>query len=420
MSLTEQPPMELKSEDLSSLKIDWKDNGQSHGPNRRLHQVGPIAWIALLLLLVAGAVVAYRWWLTPRATVDITTATTVTSGQATTILNASGYVVAQRRAAVASKATGRLLELRVKEGDRVKQGEILARLEDADMAAALAGARADLNVSRSTLDQAKVELTDATLDYERKTGLFKTGLIPKAEFDPAEARYRRAQAGVASAKARVNAAEAAVQAAQVEVEYTIIRAPFDGTVLTKEAEVGEVVAPFGSAASAKAAVVTMADMSSLQVEADVSESNIQKITVGQRCEITLDAYPNTNYQGIVQAIVPTVDRAKATVLTKIKFTNLDARVLPEMSARVSFLSEPSSGSEDASRVAVNPAAIVSRGPRRVAYLVRGDRVEEVVVEEGGMAGSLAVITRGLQAGDRVVMNPPEDLRGGDRIHLSSP
>jgi len=420
MSLTEQPPMELKSTDLSSLKIDWKDNGQSPGPNRWFRQVGLVGWIALVLVLVAGAVFAYRWWITPMTTVDITTAASITSAQATTILNASGYVVAQRRAAVASKATGRLLELRVKEGDRVKQGEILARLESADMAAALAGARADLNVSRSALDQAKAELTDATLDYERKTGLFKSGLIPKADFDPAEARYRRALAGVASAKAGVNAAEAAVQAAQVEVGNTIIRAPFDGTVLTKEAEVGEVVAPFGSAASAKAAVVTMADMGSLQVEADVSESNIQKITVGQQCEITLDAYPNTNYQGIVQAIVPTVDRAKATVLTKIKFTNLDARVLPEMSARVAFFAEPSSGAEDLSRVAVNPAAIVSRGPRRVVYLVRGDRVEEVPVEEGGMAGSLAVITRGLQAGDRVVMNPPEGLRGGDRIRSSTP
>jgi HlyD family secretion protein len=420
MSLTEQPPMNPKSTDLSSLKIDWKDNGPSQGPNRRLHRVGRIGWLVLALVLVAGAAIGYRWWFTTAATVEMTTATAIPSGQAATILNASGYVVAQRRAAVASKATGRLLELRVKEGDRVTQGEILARLENADMAAALAGARADLNVSRSTLDQAKAELTDATLDYERKTGLFKSGLIPKADFDPAEARYRRALAGVASAKAGVNAAEAAVQAAQVEVENTIIRAPFDGTVLTKEAEVGEVVAPFGSAASAKAAVVTMADMSSLQVEADVSESNIQKITVGQRCEITLDAYPKANYEGIVQAIVPTVDRAKATVLTKIKFTNLDARVLPEMSARVSFLSEPPSGEVEPSRVAVNPAAIVSRGPQRVVYLVRGDRVEEVPVEEGGMAGSLAVMTHGLRAGDRVVLNPPESMRGGDRIRPSTP
>jgi RND family efflux transporter MFP subunit len=242
-------------------------------------------------------------------------------------------------------------------------------------------------------------------------------MVPKADFDVAEARYRRAQAGVASTEAGVKAAEAAVQAAQVDLENTIIHAPFDGTVLTKEAEVGEVVAPFGSATSAKAAVVTMADMDSLQVEADVSESNIQKIQIGQRCEIALDAYPDTNYEGIVQAIVPTVDRAKATVLTKIRFLNRDDRVLPEMSARVSFLSEASSGENGKSKAAVNPTAIVSRGTRRVAFIVRRDRVEEATVEEGGRVGNLIEIKSGLQSGDQVVVNPSERLRGGDRIRI---
>jgi HlyD family secretion protein len=408
--------MELKPADLSRLKIDWNAPGRESRPSPWLRRT---AWIVIAFLLIVGTVIAYRFWIAPTATVEVTTAASINPSQPTTILNASGYVVAQRRAAVASKATGRLVELNVKEGDRVKKGEILARLESADMAAALARAKANLNVARSLLDQEKAELTDATFNFERKRSLFGSAMIPEADFDAAEARYRRAQAGVASGEAGVKAAEAAVQAAQVDLENTIIRAPFDGTVLTKEAEVGEVVAPFGSAASAKAAVVTMADMGSLQVEADVSESNIQKIKVGQQCEITLDAYPDTNYEGIVQAIVPTVDRAKATVLTKIKFLKRDDRVLPEMSARVAFLSEPSSGEGEKPKVAVNPAAVVSRGTKRVAFIVRGNRVEEVPVEEGGRVGSLVVIKSGLQAGDRVVVNPAERLRGGDRIRIAS-
>ncbi len=339
--------------------------------------------------------------------------------EAATLLNASGYVVAQRRAAVASKGTGRLVELLVREGDRVQKGQVLARLESADVGASLSRAEANLAVAQSGREQAAVGLNEATLSYERKKGLVQSGLVSQAEFDTVEARYRAARATLASAEAGVRAAEAAVRAARVEVENTYIRAPFDGTVLTKNAEVGEVVAPFGAATSAKAAVVTIADMSSLQVEADVSESNIEKIRIGQRCEIVLDAYPETRYEGTVQTIVPTVDRAKATVLTKIRFAALDERVLPEMSARVSFLSEPGPAAEGIRRpvVAAPPGAVVSRGERKVAFVIRGDRVEEAPVEVGGAVGNLVEITRGLNPGDQVVVNPPERLSAGSRVRV---
>ncbi len=240
------------------------------------------------------------------------------------------------------------------------------------------------------------------------------GLVPRADFDAAEARFRGADAAVASAESGVLAAEAAVRAAEVEVENTLIRAPFDGTVLTKNAEVGEVVAPFGSSTQVKAAIVTMADMSSLQVEADVSESNIEKIRLGQRAEIGLDAYPETKYEGVVHTIVPTADRAKATVLTKIRFINKDDRVLPEMSAKVAFLSEPESQGS-APKVVVQPGAIVTREDRKVAFRVRQDRVEMVPVETGGPLGSQVQVRKGLNPGDRVVLNPPENLEPGDRV-----
>lgn len=349
--------------------------------------------------------------------VEVATVSSLDPSQSVPFLNASGYVVAQRRAAVASKGTGRLVELRVREGDRVKKGELIGRLESDDMEAALARAGANLNVARSADDQAKAALDNATSHYERKKSLLEEGLVPRADFDAAEAQYRGAKAALASAEAGVKAAAAAVRSAEVEVENTVIRAPFDGTVLTKNAEVGEVVAPFGTSTQVKAAVVTMADMSSLQVEADVSESNIEKVRVGQAAEIALDAYPETKYEGVVQTVVPTADRAKATVLTKIRFLNLDDRVLPEMSAKVAFLSEPQADRGGAPIVMVNPGAIVTREDQKVAFRVRQDQVEIVPVETGGPLGSQIEVKQGLAPGDRVVLNPPEDLAPGDRVQV---
>lgn len=364
-----------------------------------------------------GVAVGLRAFSGAAKSVEVATVSSLDPSQSVPFLNASGYVVAQRRAAVASKGTGRLVELRVREGDLVKKGELIGRLESDDMEAALARARANLNVARSAYDQAKAALDNATSDYERKKSLLEEGLVPQADFDAAEAQYRGAKAALASAAAGVKAAEAAVRSAEVEVENTVIRAPFDGTVLTKNAEVGEVVAPFGSSTQAKAAVVTMADMSSLQVEADVSESNIEKVRVGQAAEIALDAYPETKYEGVVQTIVPTADRAKATVLTKIRFLNLDDRVLPEMSAKVAFLSEPKADQGGAPIVTVNPGAIVTREDQKVAFRIRQDQVEKVLVETGGSLGSQVEVKQGLKPGDRVVLNPPENLAPGDRVQI---
>lgn len=364
-----------------------------------------------------GVVIGLRAFSGAAKSVEVATVSSLDPSQSVPFLNASGYVVAQRRAAVASKGTGRLVELRVREGDLVKKGELIGRLESDDMEAALARARANLNVARSADDQAKAALDNATSNYERKKSLLEEGLVPRADFDAAEAQYRGAKAALASAEAGVKAAAAAVRSAEVEVENTVIRAPFDGTVLTKNAEVGEVVAPFGSSTQVKAAVVTMADMSSLQVEADVSESNIEKVRIGQAAEIALDAYPETKYEGVVQTVVPTADRAKATVLTKIRFLNLDDRVLPEMSAKVAFLSEPKADQGGAPIVTVNPGAIVTREDQKVAFRIKEEHVEMIPVETGGSLGSQVEVKQGLKPGDRVVLNPPENLAAGDRVQV---
>jgi RND family efflux transporter MFP subunit len=411
---TKGKKIETQPHDLSRLKINWQ--GKSPRTYNR-HHWKRIAWVFVGLITVAVMIATYRFLTASAHRVEATSVSLLNPAHATTLLNASGYVVAQRRAAVASKGTGRLEELRVKEGDKVKKGQIIARLENADMTAVLVQAKANLNVAQSTYDQAKAELNEARLSYERKKRLLESQLISQAEFDAVEARYYSTQAAFASAEANIKAAEARVRSAEVDVENTYIRAPFDGTVLTKNAEVGEVVAPFGSSTLAKAAVVTIADMSSLQVEADVSESNIEKIHGGQRCEIVLDAYPHIKYEGVVETIVPTADRAKATILTKIKFLNRDDRVLPEMSARVAFLSEPTDKGSKEPILAVHPNAIVSRGEQKTVFLILGNRVREVPVEVGDPVGKLVMIKSGLKAGDRVVLSPPKDLNSGDKIQI---
>lgn len=253
-----------------------------------------------------------------------------------TILNATGYVIAQRQAAVSSKATGRLKELRVVEGDEVRQGDVLAVLENSDLEAQVAEAEANLTQLRSNFSVVQAELKDAERDAVRARSLRKQNLNAPVELERAETALIRAQAKFNAQEASVSAGEAKVAQAKIAFGYTFILAPFDGTVLTKTADIGEIVAPFGSSSNARAAVVTIADMSSLQVEADVAESQYSNIFVGQECEVVLESIPDKTYRATVSKIIPTVDRAKATVLTKIRFDSLDSRVIPEMSARVAF------------------------------------------------------------------------------------
>jgi HlyD family secretion protein len=242
-------------------------------------------------------------------------------------------------------------------------------------------------------------------------------LTSRAEFDAAEAARDVAEAEYVQAGAGIEAARAAVRAAEVAVENTRIRAPFDGTVLTKQADVGEMVAPFGSAQSARGAVVTLADMESLEVEADVSESNIQRVAVGHPTQIVLDAYPGHRYPGRVKKIVPTADRAKATVLTKVEFTEIDERVLPEMSAKVTFLeADAATGVADA-ELAVPSDAVRRTAEGAFVFTVSDDLVRQRAVQLGPARGNMLVVTEGLREGDRVVTRSSRDLKDGDRVRM---
>jgi len=392
--------MATRDADLSALRINRSPQGTK--PPRRSRSVGKIiGWLAVLAFIVA-AVIGFREWLNPGIEVQLATAALTSPSEADAVLTASGYVVARRKAAVASKGTGRLVFLGVEEGDKVTKGQVIARLEDADVVAARERARQDLRVAEADLYEAKKNL-------ERMRILVQREMIAQAEYDVAEARYKRVTA-------TIEAAKFALREAEVAVENTRIIAPFDGTVLKKNADVGEIVAPLAGAASSKAAVVTIADMASLEVDADVSEANITRVTSDQPCEITLDAYPQHRYPGYVANIVPTADRAKATVLVKIKFKEYDQRVLPEMSAKITFLAAGSAVNTDSEPVLTVPAAAVAeRDGRQVVFKIKDDRAEEVPVKVGRKLGGSVEIKSGLKEGEKVIARAEERIKAGVKV-----
>jgi HlyD family secretion protein len=401
---------------LSKLKIDRGAMGSA----KRKKSILPWA----LLGLVGAACAAY--FLYPRTTDVSTTAVVMsTPSQQYVQLTASGYVVAQRRSAVASKASGRLIELNVREGSHVKKGALIARLDASDIRAGILGAEAAVHQAEANVKQGMVQLIQARADLARSRSLEAQGFVSSQTVENALAKNKAAFAAVSAAQAGIEQAKAQLKAQKVAQDYTEIRAPFDGVVLVKNANVGDIITPMSSAAGAQGAVVTMADMSTLEVEADVSEGNLSKTKVGQAVEITLDALPLMRFRGHVAGIVPTVDRAKATVMTKIRFDQLDPRVLPEMSAKVSFLSQDITPSDQEPVLAVANNALVNRDKGNVVYKIKsveggGNTVEEVPIKALRKLGDLREVSGNIKAGDKLVATPSAKLHDGARVNLGTP
>ena len=398
--------------DLSRLKID-----RSLAPVRRRRTR---RWVILGVAGLALALAAAYALLRPRV-VDVQTVAVVTSypSQQFVVLNATGYVVAQRKAAIASKATGRLEWLGVAEGSRVKAGEVIARLDNRDVVAQADAARAQANASRAALESALAEERDALSQHRRNVDLVTKGFVSQSSLDTSKARADRAVAGVGSARAALAAAEAGARNAEVAVDYTLIRAPFDGVILSKSANVGDMVTPFSSAVDSKGAVVAMADMDTLEVEADVSESSLSKVKVGQPAEIVLDALPDTRFLGHISRMVPTVDRAKATVMTKVSFDAIDPRVLPEMSAKVSFLTQEVTSDQQKPLVAVAPEVIVQRDGRGIVFVVRDGKAVAVPVTPGARIGELTAVAGAVKSGEKAVLRPAADLADGAAVRTAT-
>lgn len=386
-------------------------------------------WAAAAVLLLAGGA-----WLGLQRPVEVQASTVASAFPSAQFaqLSASGYVVAQRRAAVASKATGRLVELRVREGSVVRQGELLGRIDAADVQAALLAAQAGLRQAAGALAQAEaqrqlaqVERGNAEAEWQRAQALKAQGFLSQQAVEASQRRVDGARAGVVAAEAAIQAAQGAEAVAQaqlgvqrVNLGNTEIRAPFDGVVLVKNANVGDMITPFSSAGGTQGAVVTMADMGTLEVEADVSESNVSRIRIDMPVEITLDALPDVRLPGSVVRIVPTVDRAKATVMTKIRFERPDPRVLPEMSAKVSFLSQRPAEADGRAVTAVHPKTVIEReGARLVLRVGAAGVLEAVPVKPGRTLGDLLEVEGALKPGDRLVLSPAPELKPGGRVSV---
>lgn len=404
------------SSDLSKLRIA-REAPQIAGRSRQWRL---LRWSVSVAVLAVLLTVGYTQIMRRAVEVEQTTVTLAWPYQALTVLNATGYVVAQRKAAVASKATGRLEWLGVQEGSAVRQGQVIARLESQDVAAARDQADANVKVARAGVGQARAEREEADRALARSAELLRQHYVSQSAHDSAIARAQRAKAALLGAQAAVSMAEANLRAAQVSFEQTLIRAPFDGVVLTKNANVGDTITPFSSALDTKGAVVTIADMSTLEVEADVSESNLAAVRIGQPCEIELDAFPDTRFRAHVSRMVPTVDRSKATISTRIRFDALDPRILPEMSAKISFLSQDPGPQARAPRRAVTATAVVRREGRELVYAIRDGRAVAATVRTGSRLGDLVELQDGPPPGTKVVLRPSDRLADGMAVTLARP
>jgi RND family efflux transporter MFP subunit len=377
---------------------------------------------ALLLGLSVLLVGAAAWWfLAGVEAVPISAATVVEAGAGaarTSVLDASGYVVARRQATVASKITGRLVEVGIEEGMSVEQGQILARLDDANARHALDLAVAQAAAAESTLKEIEVRLREAEIDLRRIRTLVAADWDSRSALDSAQAERDSLAARLEAARAEVEVAAREVALRRQDVEDTLIRAPFDGVAISKDAQPGEIVSPVSAGGGfTRTGIGTIVDMTSLEIEVDVNEAFIQRVRPAQPVVATLQAYPDWKIPAHVITTVPAADRQKATVKVRIAFDELgDPRILPDMGVKVGFQAEPEAEAARP-RLLVPDRAVRREGNGGVVFVVREDRVERRAVAVGGAAGGDVEVLSGVRAGERVVLDPPADLADGSRVRL---
>jgi RND family efflux transporter MFP subunit len=401
-------------DDLASLRIDQSSRA---GGGRR--GVWVVLGIAALALAGAG------WYWSQRVeAAEVRTAAVATrnggAGAPGAVLNASGYVTARRRATVSSKVTGKVLEVFVEEGKPVRAGQVLARLDDAQVRAALAVAEAQLEAARRGAAEDEARLREAELTLGRRAQLVEQQVIGKAELDSARAEVESLKARIALAQQQVKVSESLVSQRRTDLADMAVRAPFDGVAISKDAQPGEMISPVSAGGGfTRSGIGTIVDMSSLEIEVDVSESYINRVHPNQPVEAVLDAYPDWRIPGHVITTVPSADRQKATVRVRIAFEGLDPRILPDMGVKVSFLTEraPAAASDAAprARLLAPKAAVRSVEGRDVVFVVHDGRVERRAVTAGGADGDQVEIVSGLTAGEQVVIDGPATMKDGDKV-----
>jgi RND family efflux transporter MFP subunit len=395
-------------DDLSALRIEREPLPPGRSPLLR--------WLVALIVLGAMGGGAWAWLRRERPLeVEAVTVTERTAGTQASVLNASGYVTARRRATVSSKITGKVVEVNVEEGMAVREGQVLARLDDSTVRAALAVAQAQLEAARRSLPENDVRLNQARITLRRAEELRKDGLTTAADLDAARTEVDSLEARLGTLREQVSVAERQVALQQTALDDTVIRAPFAGVAISKDAQPGEMVSPVSAGGGfTRTGISTVVDMKSLEIEVDVNESYINRVTSGQRVSAVLDAYPDWQIPGRVITTVPTADRQKATVLVRIGFDALDPRLLPDMGVKVTFLKDAEQAAAPAGRgvLLVPKGAVKIAGNASYVFIVRGQTAERRAIRTAGADGDRLEVVAGLTAGDRVVASPPDALTDG--------
>jgi RND family efflux transporter MFP subunit len=404
-------------DDLAALKIE-------RTPEKIGRRGGlPIGWIVAVLLLGGGGYAAYAFATRVKPVeVEVATVSMRAVGGRAQVLTGNGYVTARRRATVSSKITGKVIEINVEEGKAVTQGQILARLDPSTAQAALSLAEAQADSARRQLAESDVRLAEAKVTLSRLVALLKDGIVTQADVDATRANVDSIEARILAAKTQVVVAERQIAVQKTDIDNTIIRAPFSGIAISKDAQPGEMVSPVSAGGGfTRTGICTIVDMSSLEIEVDVNETYIDRVRSGQDVLATLNAYPEWQIPARVITTIPAGDRQKATVLVRIGFNQLDPRILPDMGVKVSFL-RPDEGSGQP-EVAAQPvtlvpkAALKTEGSATIAFVVQGDAVERRAVTIGGTDGDRVEVKAGLRNGERVVMSPPQGLADGVKIQI---
>jgi RND family efflux transporter MFP subunit len=400
-------------DDLAGLRIEREPESRGAG---RL-----VGWLVVLALLAAGGYYGWRWYSAERPIeVEVATVTERAAGAQAAVLNAAGYVTARRRATVSSKITGKVIEVNVEEGMAVKEGQVLARLDDEQARAGLALAQAQLEATRRAAQENEVRLKEARQNQGRYQALVKDGFATQLEVDRFKAEGDSIEARMLVLREQVKVGERQIALQQTDLDNTVIRAPFSGVAISKNAQPGEMISPVSAGGGfTRTGICTIVDMRSLEVEVDVNEAYIGRVRPNQDVTAVLDAYPDFPIPARVITAVPTADRQKATVLVRIAFKKLDPRILPDMGVKVTFLREADETPVVVTRgTALAPkAAIKSDGASTIAFVLTGDTVERRAVKAGGMDGDRMEILAGLTAGERVVIAPPPALANGMKVRI---
>jgi len=399
---------------LDDLKIDRSRKGRP-----------ALKWTLLVLVLLValggGGAAAWQWWTESQVlTVDTTVVRQTTAGDGQpTVLNASGYVTARRQATVSSKVTGKVVEVLVEEGMVVRKGQVLARLDDTTERSYLALAEAQVQAASGALDELEVRHAEALLDLGRKEQLLKRGIIGRAEFDTAKSEGDWLDARIRNQREQVTVSEREIDVRRTALADTVIRAPFGGVAITKDAQPGEMISPVSAGGGfTRTGICTIVDMSSLEIEVDVNESYINRVSDEQRVVATLDAYPEWKIPASVITTIPAADRQRATVLVRIGFDELDPRILPDMGVGVAFLeADREVATVETARLWVPVAAVQHDASQPFVYVLRGEEVERRAIGLGLEDGTEVEVTAGLAAGERIVLDAPPELANGDRVSV---